>query len=395
MKPPLLAKWRGYVRLTIRGAHSERLINQLLAKQIAIWDVSVSADRNVRLFMLLPDALKLRPLLKETGCRMHAEERHGMPYSLKLVRSRSFFVAGLFLFLLGLYMLSSLVWTIDVKGANRIAEEEVLAAAKAEGIHPLQWTFRLRSMDSLSKGLQSRLTDASWIGVTRQGTKIMIHVVESTVPLTRSSYNPRHLVAKSDAVVTQIIAERGRAKVKPNMKVSKGTVLISGNIGTEQQWKQTAAKGIVRGLVWHEYEIVAPLISKQKVFTGEMKERGYLQAGQRRLQLSGFGETGYEHYEIIQQAKPISLMWLTLPFGWVREKQMEVQYVSEERSEAEASEAGLAQARADIKAKYGADAAIRMEKILHQKADNGKVKLKVLFEVEQSIAEEQVIINTP
>ncbi|MGZ9585017.1 sporulation protein YqfD [Paenibacillus marinisediminis] len=393
MKAPITAKWLGYVRIQIRGANAERLINALIAKHIVIWDVARIEEGKLRFYMLLPDARRLRPLLKETGCRMHVEARYGMPYSMKLIRKRSFFVAGLFLFALGLYMLSSLVWTIDVRGTDRIPEEQVLAAARQEGIFPFQWSFRLKDMNSLSKGVQKRLENTSWVGVTKQGTKIVIHVVESTIPPKRDLHDPRHLVAKVDAVVTQIIAEQGKAKVRANTKVSKGTVLISGNVGTDENMKLVAAKGIVRGLVWHEYDITAPLISKQKVYTGEMKERGFVQTGDRRLQLYGFGDIEYEYYEIIEELSPAKWKWLSLPLSWINEKILEVQYVSEERSEAEAVQVGLEQARVDIKAKYGKDADIKMEKILHQSTDNGKVKLKVLFEVEQSIAEEQVLIH--
>mgnify|MGYP001243172476 FL=1 len=59
---------------------------------------------------------------------------------------------------------------------------------------------------------------------------------------------------------------------------------------------------------------------------------------------------------------------------------------------AEAKEAGLAQARSELLAKNGADARIVAENILHEQTDSGKVVLKVLFEVDQSIAMEQPIV---
>jgi len=395
MKTSLSAKLRGYVRIRIHGAQAERFLNELIAKRVDIWDIVRKPAGDIELYMLLPDALKLRPLLRETGCRMKTLERYGVPFSFDVWRHRSFFIAGLFLFVLGLYMLSSLVWTIDIKGKDRLSEDQVLSAARAEGIYPFQWSFRLNKLSEISKGIHNRLDDTSWVGVTKQGTKIVIHIVESTVPKSKALNNPRHLVAKVDAVVTQIIAEEGKVRVRPNTKVSKGTVLISGNVGTEQSWKQVAAKGTVRGLVWHEYEILSPLISKQKVYTGEMKERNYVQTGDRRLKVAGFGDIPYEHYEIIQELNEANWKWLSLPIGWVKERVMEVQFVAEERSEEDAVQIGLAQARADIQTRYGADVVFKLEKILHQKADNGKVLLKVLFEVEQSIAEEQPIIRNP
>ncbi|MCG7407846.1 sporulation protein YqfD [Paenibacillus sp. ACRRX] len=393
MKPPALANWRGYVRVRIRGQYAEQLLNKLSAKQMLIWDVMREEDNQVSLFLMLPDFFRLRPLLKETGCRVHVEARFGVPFSIKQVRKRTFFISGLFLFLFGMYMLSSLIWTIDVKGNERIPTDDVLAAAREEGIYPFQWTFRMKKLDTLSKELNARLPSTSWIGVTRQGTRVVIHVVESTMAENRTLRNPSHLIARADAVVTQIIAKEGRAVVRPNTRVKKGSVLISGIVGSTQAQQAVPAKGVVRGLVWHEYEIVSPLISKQKVLTGDVTERHYIQIGERRLQVSGFGDIPYAQYEVTSDTAAASWGSVSLPLGWITEKIAEVQLVAEERSEQEAMQEGLKQARVDIAAKNGPDARVKTEKILHQKSENGKVKLKVLFEVEQSIAVEQPIIH--
>jgi similar to stage IV sporulation protein len=55
---------------------------------------------------------------------------------------------------------------------------------------------------------------------------------------------------------------------------------------------------------------------------------------------------------------------------------------------------GIQQAKADLMTKAGADAIIVAEKLLHEKTDNGKVYLKVLLEVEQSIVTEMPIVST-
>ncbi|MCM3339675.1 sporulation protein YqfD [Paenibacillus sp. MER TA 81-3] len=393
MKTPPLARVRGYVRVRVRGEKIETFINAAASKQLRVWDVKVTAPRVMEFHVLVSDYFRLRPLLKQTGCRVHVEERFGVPFAMKQVRRRKFFVLGALLFLFGLYMLSSLVWTIDVKGNVRIPTEAVLSAARQQGIYPFQWTFRLRDPDIMSKGMTTQLKGASWIGIHREGTKVSIEVVESITPDAKQLVNPRHLVAKTDAVVTHIIADQGRPVVKKNMRVKKGNVLISGSLGTPDAPLTVAAKGDVRGLVWHEYHIVSPLVSKQKVFTGEQKEITYFVAGDRRLKVSGYGDIPFAQYETLQDESRIKWRELSFPIGWLKEIVMEVHYVSEERSAEEAYKAGLTQARADVIAKNGPEARIQTEKILHQKADNGKVNLKVLFEVEQSIAEELPLVR--
>lgn len=97
------------------------------------------------------------------------------------------------------------------------------------------------------------------------GTSISITVIDSTKPEKLTLEGPRHLVAKADAVVTRIIAENGRPKVERNDRVRKGDILISGILGDEQRNKAVVSKGKVMGLVWHEYRIESPLVTKSKI----------------------------------------------------------------------------------------------------------------------------------
>ncbi|UHA74170.1 sporulation protein YqfD [Paenibacillus sp. 481] len=391
MKAPALARIRGYVQVSVRGEQVESFINAVTKKRITIWDVRTT-ERGIAFFILLRDYFRLRPLLKKTGCRIHVEQRNGWPFRFKMVWRRQFFFLGALLFLCGLYMLSSLVWSIEVKGNVRIPTETVLHAAKEEGVFPFQWTFRLRESDVLSKSLNARLPDTSWVGIHRQGTKITIQVAETTIPDAKKLVNPRHLVAKEDAVITHVLAEKGRALVRQHMRVKQGNILISGIIESVNGLQSVAAKGEVHGLVWYEYRITSPLISKQKVYTGEQLERLYVTAGEHKVKVKGYGDIPYAQYEIVEDVNKVQWRELDFPVGWVKEKVLEVHVAAEERSVQEAVQAGLQQARLDITAKNGPQVRIHTEKILHQKSDNGKVDLRVLFEVEQSIAVEKPLI---
>lgn len=81
-----------------------------------------------------------------------------------------------------------------------------------------------------------------------------------------------------------------------------------------------------------------------------------------------------------------------LPLGWMTEKIMEVTEVQRTITEDEAKKEGIEGARRDILAKYGTDSRFVSQKILHDKKENGKVYMKVLFEVEETIAKELPIV---
>lgn len=181
MKKAPLSWLRGVVSLHVTGPQVERFINALTGAGTVIWDVKPSRN-GMSLKLLLKDFYALRPLLKKTGCRLHITGREGVPFIMARLLRRKFFAAGLMLFAIGLFLLSSMVWSVDVEGNKRLAAEDVLDAARQEGIYPLQWIWRMDQPDKLSRELSSRLPGVSWIGVQRTGTAVKIQIVEAVEP---------------------------------------------------------------------------------------------------------------------------------------------------------------------------------------------------------------------
>lgn len=392
MNIPTMIFMRGYLKLTVRGEHVEAFINAVAEAGTPIWDVRPTGTHSAEFKLLLNDFKGLRPLLKRTGCRTRILERHGLPFRALRLLKRKVFVVGVVMFFAILMTLSSMVWNVSVEGNETIASEDVLEAAKQEGVYPYQWIFRLKSLDKLSTDLTTRLPGTSWVGVERNGTSIQIQVVEASVPKKPELLSPRHLVSTSDAVVTHIYAEKGLPKVQINSRVKKGDILISGVLGDQENAKSVVAKGEVKGLVWHEYQIEVPLVKKRKIYTGEASKKSYLVLGNRAVQLWGYGDVPFEKHETLTMYDPLTWRSRTLPFGWMTEKVMEVSETSHTITEEEAKKEGLEGAFRDILAKYGSETRLVSQKILHDKKENGKVYMKVLFEVEEIIAKELPIV---
>ncbi|SFE35926.1 similar to stage IV sporulation protein [Paenibacillus algorifonticola] len=383
----------GVVTVNIRGGQPERLVNRALEGGLQLASIGWTGDGKLQFDVSVSDYFRLKPFLKETGCRAHVVRRQGMPFWLVKLEKRKFFIAGLALFFIGIYVLSSLIWSVEVKGNVKLTEEEIVEAARQEGIFPLQWSFRLADTDIISKRLVNKLPKATWIGVEKKGTRIIIQVAETTEPDHRELENPRHLIASADAVVTEIYTERGRAVVKKNAKVKKGQTLISGTLGGGAYTQTVVAKGSVRGIVWYEFNIASPMSQQVKVYTGEKKQKWYVVIGGRALQVSGYGKNPYEQSETIVEEDKANWKSISLPFGRMKQTVMEVHTEERKLSADEARAGGILQAKANVMSKAGSDAVIRDEIVLHEKTENGKVYMKVLFEVEQSIVKEMPLVQ--
>ncbi|MFD0586735.1 sporulation protein YqfD [Paenibacillus sp. GCM10027627] len=384
---------KGVVVVQARGGQPEELVNRAMAGGLGLSAIRWTSKGLLQFELSVSDFFRLRPYLKETGCRVHVTERKGLPFWLVKAERRLWFTGGIALFFAIILMLSSLVWDIEVEGNVKLTEDQVLAAAKAEGVFPLQWSFRLQNADVISKKLVQTLPGTTWVGVEKKGTKVRIQVVEMTKPDRPPLQNPRHLVASADSIVTQIVAEKGKPVVRKNTRVKKGQTLISGIIGSETNSRTVVAEGIVRGLVWYEYNIESPLTQTTKVYTGEKRAKWYAVIGNRALQLSGFGKSKFGQSETIVKEEKLAWRKWSLPIGRMKATAMETDIQERTLTEEEARETGLLQAKADVLDKAGADAVIVSEIVLHEKADNGKVYMKVLFEVDQSIVQEMPLVQ--
>ncbi|MBN2983310.1 MULTISPECIES: sporulation protein YqfD [Cohnella] len=395
MKGSWIHNLRGNVKIELAGGDAERFLNEATASGLQLWDIAYTKDGRLACRVAVPDFFRLKPLLKSSGCRTRIVQRRGVPFQMARLSRRKTFAVGMAGFVAALFVLSALVWDVQVEGNGTIAEETVLEAARQEGLHPLQWSFRLKDSSELAKRLASRLPDAAWVGVDKVGTKVSITIVESAKPEKKEPESPRDLVASADAVITKIVAENGRPKVKANERVRKGDVLISGILGEGERTKAVVSKGEVRGLVWHEYKIVSPLERQAKTLTGEYRDRSYIVIGNRALQISGYGLPSFDSSVTVGELRRVEIGNWALPLGKLTEREKETGLVAEKLTPEQAKEAGLAQAREQALAAAGRGAVIKAEKLLHEHTDNGKVVLNVLFEIEQSIALERPIIQTP
>ncbi|UUZ96134.1 sporulation protein YqfD [Paenibacillus sp. P25] len=392
MNSTFIQRARGYVLIEVRGRRLEKLLNRLTEKRISVWDIRYTDGERAEMMIALKDFFRLRPVLKETGSRTRVRGRFGFPFWLAKMEKRKFFFAGLLCFFAGIYVLSSVVWQVRVEGNEKLPTEKILQAAGQAGIHQFQWKFRLKDPAELSRSLQRQLPEAAWIGVQIQGTHVVIKVVEAKIPDPVPLMSPRHLVASKNALITEVFAEKGRPMVKPNTYVRKGDILISGILGNETYSQTVVAKGTVKGIVWYKPTVEVPLTQQYKTYTGETKKRFYLVVGNRGLQLSGFGKVPYEQFESVPERKTLQWRNFVLPVGWINEKPLETRTEERQVDPKEARALGLERAGAEILTAAGKDSRVVSEKILHEKTENGKVYMEVLFEVEEPIAVEQPIV---
>lgn len=340
-----LALWnylKGYVMIRVSGFSVERFVNLAALKGIYIWDVC--PDRSG---ITMKVSIKGFRMLKECGRKTHCHfkilKRCGLPFVMHKYEKRKILGGGIFLFIIGLYILSSMIWVVDITGNDRINKQAILDSCKELGLKPGSFKFKINTK-KISDGLIDSFEEISWVGVQMKGTNIKISVVE-TIPKTDivDRTTPCDVVAKKDSIVTAIVASSGTPLVKMKDVVKAGDVLVSAEVlikdGDLEVGKEyVRAKAEVRGKTWENIEQELPLRFEEKVFTGEEKSDLSLTLGDKNLNFVQ-PNIKYENYDTIEvYDKPFSIGDYRFPISIKKEAYKQYDLVERTRTPEKAKE---------------------------------------------------------
>jgi similar to stage IV sporulation protein len=142
-------------------------------------------------------------------------------------------------------------------------------------------------------------------------------------------------------------------------------------------------------------DVSVPLLQSEYRLTGEQQQNHYFVAGSYAIRLWPFQNQPFVHAESSEQRYQLAYGQFSLPIGWKTETLRETVANTRKLSMDEALLIGKKFARQDVLKRAGEEATIKDEKVLHAKAESGKVYLRIHYSVIEDIAAEQPIVSLP
>lgn len=383
----------GIVTIKATGTGLERFINRLSRNGILIWDVKKHGLETMTFKMSLKDMKELKHAVRNSGCKVKFLKRTGLPFLIRRLFKNSGFFAGAILFLTILFLLSNMIWGIEIKGADPATEHKIRKELDAIGLKKGQLQFFVEEPEGIQRAIMNAIEEVTWVGVELQGTTYHFQVVEKNVPEEPEKLGPQNLVAAKKAVIVDMFIEEGQPKVDIHDHVKPGQLLVSGQIGKEGQTKSVSAKGEVYGEIWYKSEVILPLKSSFQVFNGNELRKHFLKLTDFSIPVWGFKDHSYKTFEKERKEKKFKFLKWELPITYIQDTYRESEHVTRLYKDDEAIEAAKEMARTDIKNGLPEDATIKGEKVLRQTIQNGKVYLSMHFQVIENIAKSYPIIQ--
>lgn len=274
MKTKKAGKWiRGYIMCETDCGSWERFMNMCRHHGIDIWHIK--REDNVCFCMQQKSFKKIIPLARKTGVKPHICKKRGFPFVMRGVLKNWTFYAGFAVFFVLLSVLSSFVWEIRYNGQSSYSRETLSKTVEAMDIYTGMSRSRL-DCDAIEKQIRQVHPDISWVSAEEKGSVLEISIKEGKKTIVHDAQaEAGHLVALTDGVVEQIVANRGTVAVKNGQKVKKGDILIRGIVPVTDDNSEVvenipvAAKGKVTMLVREEAYERIPVVHNVKDYTGK------------------------------------------------------------------------------------------------------------------------------
>ena len=373
-----------YYICKVRGKNFHRFIQMLYAHSIPIYQITDLGD--CLLITLDEDGYqkvkKIRTSYEITLVGMKGKARY-----LAFLKKYRLLLASLVIGLFLLFFLSSFIWKIEVVHTSEEIRTLLLDALREEKVYPFRFKLSYQEKEQVKQTILEKYKDKiEWLEIEEVGTKYFIRVEERKIKSQDTKDTPRNIIAKSDAMILSITAEKGEILTKKFDYVKKGDVLISGVIHKEEEAKsKVQAEGQVFGEVWYTVSVLLPTSFEEVTQMGKPKRHLAL-----HLFSSSFG-LGTKDYQIRKQT-PI-LKSSMLPFSLSYEEVIPIKTTLKHYNLITGEQRGISLATEKLKLKLQNSSEITYQKVLKKEQKGSKIYIEFFFKVKEDITAYQSIEN--
>ncbi|MDF2536237.1 MAG: yqfD [Bacillales bacterium] len=367
MKNFWLTFFGGIVEVKIIGTGVERLVNRLSKIGVAIFQFK-KIDKEISLFeMRLSDVGHLRKMVRGQALKVTFTHKKGIPFLFSKFMRNKGIIYGIPFFIVIIFVLSNIVWSIQIDGASIETELKIRKQLKQLDVKIGKFSFKEGDPKAIQKKLTDEIPNITWIGVQSQGAVYRLKVVEKLIP--KVDDNEAHPVL-----------------VKKKQLVEVGQPLVDGYIGTQENPKYVGAKGIVLGETWYQTTSEVPLKIKFQRLTGNSKTNHHIKVFNLSLPFWGFTSPKFKEISIEQTQTFFHFWKWKLPISLKKTQYNEVVVSTRILTEVEGEKLAKENAYLDLLRVIPPNAKVMKINLLQKQISSDKVRVMMHYEVIEDIA---------
>jgi len=388
MKDKIFKIFSSSIKIRVTGRNVNNFIKRLVRSKINIVRVIPISYKEVDIIINYNDLNRINKL--KTIYDVEVIRYFGKLRLLQLLKKNIFIISFLILGIIIIYILSNMIFNIEVIHSNNKIVKLLESELNRYGIKEYSFVKNYSEIEEIEeKILENNKEDIEWLEIIRDGTKYIVRVEERIINRNINNNKNYDIVAGKNAVIKYILADSGEKIREVNTYVKKGDIVISSNITMPNNEKvQGTAKGKVVGETWYTIDTEYPYYYNEVLYTGNKKKVLVFNFINKRISLFDFDK--YKSFD-----KNVKYIFENrfIPVSLSYEYQYETKVINDIYTYEEAKDKAIELAKKKLLDKYDNIIDINKINVVSEEDMTSRLKLSLFISCDEDITEYREVIK--
>ncbi len=388
MKDKILNTLGGSIKIKVEGKNINNFIHRLIKNNINIEKVIPISYKEAHLIVDYRELVKIQKI--KTIYKVKVIKYYGRLRLLKRTKRDIFLLLSLLVGVLTIYILSNMIFKIEVIHSNKNIIKLVNEELYSNGIRKYHFVKSYSEVEKIKKKILKDNKDSiEWLEIIREGTKYTVRVEERIINKKEDSDKIYDIVASKNAVIKTIVANSGEKVKNINTYVKKGETIISSQIMLPNNTTiEKSASGTITGEVWYTIRIEYPYIYNETLYTGNKKKVLVFNLLNKRISFFDFHK--YKTFE-----RNIKYIFNNnfIPFSLTYEDEYETKIINDTYTKETASKKAIEVSKEKLLDKYSTIIDINDIKIINEEDLSTKIVLDLFITCTEDITEYKEVLE--
>ena len=304
----------GYATLKITGIKPERFINMIMNLRIKFWGIERFSDENTNgLCIKIPSRYAKEAALYEAANKTNTKcdiiSKKGIRYLLERHKYRLGIYLGVVIGVTLIYISTFFIWDVKIVKSDYNNNVEVIEILEKLGCKNGAFIKNIDVKELQDRAVLNSNGKITWLAVNIKGTVAYIEIKKREPPeKINDRKTPANIIASKSGKIIYIDTYDGQQMVEKDVAVQKGDLLISGAVNSEMLGMRIKhASGKVLAETTRTIEVIIPLDSTEKIYTGNETGKISLNIFGKNINLYLKNDVSFEKYNKIKDVKNLTL----------------------------------------------------------------------------------------
>ena len=380
MKNNALYNLSSKVLINIKGKNIDKFIKRINSKKIEILELKYISSEDINILIKKEDLKKLEKI--KTVYEIKIIDFKGLEKAKNIVLNSKYIIIFVLFFLIILYILSNIIFDINIITTDSKMKEILLEDLNNEGIKKYKFKKNYIEIEKIKKKiLSNHKSDIEWIEIECIGTKYIIKYEPRIKNKKSKEIKKQNIISKYDALIKNMNITKGEIIKDVGTYVKKGDIIVSGEVKLNEELKEIiGARGNVYGEVWYNVKVKYPYKYYEERETGRKSKVLVIKFLNKKIEL--FNVKKYNK-KIIEEK--IILNNYLLPINISFENQKEIKVINKKYNENELIDESLKYSIKKIEKILKKDEYIYKYKVLNKSKNKNSLTLNIFFSVIKNI----------